>query len=97
MDALSVTNGTYTFDSIRFYDNSDNGQNGFGACFDAEGTTIIGAGGCGIAYYFKGFNNVPELKIQYTDGTSMDENLYTTDNNMGDILVLYQIFRTFSL
>lgn len=36
-----------------------------------------------IAYYFKGFNTTPELHIQYTDGTSMDENLYTTDNNMG--------------
>lgn len=36
-----------------------------------------------IAYYFKAFNSEPELKIQYVDGTSMDENLYTTDNNMG--------------
>lgn len=43
--------------------------------------TITGANR--IAYYFKGFNSTPELKVQYTDGTSMDENLYTTDNNMG--------------
>lgn len=36
-----------------------------------------------IAYYFKGFNGDPELHIQYVDGTEMDENVYTTDNNMG--------------
>lgn len=36
-----------------------------------------------IAYYFKGFNTTPELHVQYIDGTSMDENLYTTDNAMG--------------
>ena len=36
-----------------------------------------------IAYYFKGFNGEPELHIQYVDGTEMDENVYTTDNNMG--------------
>lgn len=70
MDALSVTNGTYTFDGIRFYDNSDNGQYGFGACFDAEGTTIIGAGGSGIGLTETVPNNSDNLylsaKIIYT-------------------------------
>ena len=36
-----------------------------------------------IAYYFKGFNADPEIHTQYIDGTSMDENLYTTDNTVG--------------
>lgn len=36
-----------------------------------------------MAYYFKGFDTNPELHIQYLDGTSMDENLYTTENPYG--------------
>lgn len=36
-----------------------------------------------IAYYAKAFNSTPELHIQYIDGTNMDENLYSTDNNLG--------------
>lgn len=67
MDALSVTNGTYTFDGIRFYDNSDNGQYGFGACFDAEGTTIIGAGGSGIGLTETVPNNSDNLYLSAKD------------------------------
>ena len=36
-----------------------------------------------FAYYFKAFDTQPEIHIEYLDGTSMDENLYSTDNPYG--------------
>ena len=35
-----------------------------------------------IAYYFKAFDTAPVFKQQYIDGTSIDENIYLSDNTM---------------
>ena len=35
-----------------------------------------------IAYYFKAFETEPVLVQQYVDGTSVDENIFTSDNTM---------------
>lgn len=35
-----------------------------------------------IAYYFKAFELDPVFKVQYTDGTPVDENVYISDNSI---------------
>ena len=34
-----------------------------------------------IAYYFKRFDTIPSLHVQYTDGTQVDENMYDNDTD----------------
>ena len=41
-----------------------------------------------VAYYFKAFEADPELIIQYTDGTPIDSNVYTSSNTgIGEVIV----------
>ena len=45
------------------------------------GRKILGASNDTAAYYFKAFDTTPELKIQYLDGTPVDENIYQSLNS----------------
>ena len=40
-----------------------------------------------IAYYFKAFDTIPELHVMYTDGTQVDDNMYT--NNTDQVTECY--------
>ena len=45
------------------------------------GRKILGDDNNIAAYYFKAFDTAPELKIQYIDGTPVDENIYQSMNS----------------
>lgn len=66
-DKLSLSNGTYTFDIIRLFDQTDNGQGGFGICLDGQGTTIIGAGNYGMAFASTIANNRDNIYLVFKD------------------------------
>lgn len=66
-DKLSLSNGTYTFDIIRLFDQTDNGQGGFGICLDGQGTTIIGAGNYGMAFASTVANNRDNIYLVFKD------------------------------
>lgn len=42
--------------------------------------------GSNIAYYFKAFDAAPEMHVVYNNGTTIDENLYNTDNTTGGVV-----------
>ena len=66
-DKLSLSNGTYTFDIIKLFDQTDNGQGGFGICLDGQGTTIIGAGNYGMAFASTVANNRDNIYLVFKD------------------------------
>lgn len=66
-DKLSLSNGTYTFDIIKLFDQTDNGQGGFGICLDGQGTTIIGAGNYGMAFASTIANNRDNIYLVFKD------------------------------
>lgn len=66
-DKLSLSNGTYTFDIIKLFDQTDNGQGGFGICLDGQGTTIIGAGNYGMAFASTIENNRDNIYLVFKD------------------------------
>lgn len=66
-DKLSLSNGTYTFDIIKLFDQTDNGQGGFGICLDGQGTTIIGAGNYGMAFANTVANNRDNIYLVFKD------------------------------
>lgn len=89
-DGISVTNGTYTFDGLKFYDNTDNGQGGFGACFDSDGTTIIGSDGCGLGLTETIPNNDGNLYL-----ASRDFIYFYPDESLQKIVIMDSVLSLF--